>query len=288
MMDNNVNASKFKRFFKNKNTVTAIAGIAIVAVLLVAYYIRVNQATQPKKIPVANVTIQPKTKITADMIKYINVPQVALEGQFYSEANLIVGKYSNFNTVIPAGSLFYKESVTTKDELPDSALFDVPKGETLYYLTVNMLTSYTNSILPGNYIDIYLSTKENGKALVGKLLTNVKILAVKTSDGKNVFENSEEQRIPYVVIFSLPEEQHLLLRNVGAINSYSVYNASAGSSRMDIIPVPTTANYDGTGENITSNVSSQYLKDYIMEMVSEVPEDVPMISDNTQVVEDDE
>ena len=27
-----------------------------------------------------------------------------------------------------------------------------------------MLTSYTNSILPNNYIDIYMSTKDNGKA----------------------------------------------------------------------------------------------------------------------------
>lgn len=91
-------------------------------------------------------------------------------------------------------------------------MYDVAEGETLYYLTVNMLTSYTNSILPGNYIDIYLSTKENNKALVGKILENVKILAVKTSDGKNVFENSDESRTPYVIIFALPEEQHLLLR----------------------------------------------------------------------------
>jgi Flp pilus assembly protein CpaB len=77
-----------------------------------------------------------------------------------------------------------------------------------------MLTSYTNSIVPGNYIDIYISTEQNNKALVGKLLKNVKILAVKTSDGKNVFENSEELRVPTVVIFSLPEDQHLMLRNI--------------------------------------------------------------------------
>jgi len=221
---------------------------------------------------VAKQTIQPKTEITSDMITYINVPREALKGSYIANAKEIVGRYSNVNTIIPAGSLFYKEAVKNKNELPDSALYDVPEGETLFYLTVNMLTSYTNSILPGNYIDIYLETKENGKALVGKLLENIKILAVKTSDGKNVFEDSDESRVPYVIIFSLPEEQHLLLRKINAINSYSVY--SSGSSRIDVKPVPTTVNFgDGTGE-IASNVSSQYLKSYVLKMSSTIPEDL--------------
>ena len=129
---------------------------------------------QPVKIPVAKVTIQPRTEITADMITEINVPQEALKGNYYRNVSSLVGKYSNVNTVIPAGSIFYSESVISKNDLPDSSLYDVAEGETLYYLTVNMLTSYTNSILPGNYIDIYLSTKENNKALVGKILENVK------------------------------------------------------------------------------------------------------------------
>ena len=290
-MDNNLNTSKFKRFFKRKNTVTALCAILIVVVLVVGYTWRVNSATKPVSIPVAKVTIQPKTEITADMITVIKVPKEALKGNYIDNTSSVIGKYSNVNTVIPAGSLFYKESVTTKEDLPDSSLYDVPEGETLFYLTVNMLTSYTNSILPGNYIDIYISTKENGKALVGKLLKDVKILAVKTSDGKNVFENSDETRVPYVIIFSLPEEQHLLLRKINAINNYSVYSGNSGFSRIDIIPVPTTANFEGSDEQITSNVTSQYLQDYILNMAATVPEDVPIvdnnssINNNTQIVE---
>ena len=235
---------------------------------------RVNNATKPVKIPVAKVTIQPRTEITADMITEINVPQEALKGNYYRNVSSLVGKYSNVNTVIPAGSIFYSESVISKNDLPDSSLYDVAEGETLYYLTVNMLTSYTNSILPGNYIDIYLSTKENNKALVGQILENVKILAVKTSDGKNVFENSDESRTPYVIIFALPEEQHLLLRKINAINSYSVYATNPGYSKIDIIPVPTAASFDGSGKDIKPNVTSQYLKDYILNMAATVPEDV--------------
>lgn len=273
-MNGNLNVSKVKRFLKNKNTVTALCAILIVVVLIVGYTIRVNNATKPVKIPIAKVTIQPRTEITADMITEINVPQEALKGNYYRNVSSLVGKYSNVNTVIPAGSIFYSESVISKNDLPDSSLYDVAEGETLYYLTVNMLTSYTNSILPGNYIDIYLSTKENNKALVGKILENVKILAVKTSDGKNVFENSDESRTPYVIIFALPEEQHLLLRKINAINSYSVYATNPGYSKIDIIPVPTAASFDGSEKDIKPNVTSQYLKDYILNMAATVPEDV--------------
>lgn len=287
-MNGNLNVSKVKRFLKNKNTVTAFCAILIVVVLIVGYTIRVNNATKPVKIPVAKVTIQPRTEITADMITEINVPQEALKGNYYRNVSSLVGKYSNVNTVIPAGSIFYSESVISKNDLPDSSLYDVAEGETLYYLTVNMLTSYTNSILPGNYIDIYLSTKENNKALVGKILENVKILAVKTSDGKNVFENSDESRTPYVIIFALPEEQHLLLRKINAINSYSVYATNPGYSKIDIIPVPTAANFDGSEKDIKPNVTSQYLKDYILNMAATVPEDVIIENNANQNINENE
>lgn len=287
-MNGNLNVSKVKRFLKNKNTVTALCAILIVVVLIVGYTIRVNNATKPVKIPVAKVTIQPRTEITADMITEINVPQEALKGNYYRNVSSLVGKYSNVNTVIPAGSIFYSEAVISKNDLPDSSLYDVAQGETLYYLTVNMLTSYTNSILPGNYIDIYISTKENNKALVGKILENVKILAVKTSDGKNVFENSDESRTPYVIIFALPEEQHLLLRKINAINSYSVYATNPGYSKIDIIPVPTAANFDGSEKDIKPNVTSQYLKDYILNMAATVPEDVIIENNANQNINENE
>lgn len=269
-MGNNLNASKFKQLFKSKNFVTGLCAVLIVLVLVIGYNMRINSATKPVTLPVAKDTIQPKTLITEDMIEYKEVPNAALGGNFKANANEIIGMYTNVNTIIPAGSMFYTEALTSKDDLPDTALYDKPEDETLYYLTVNMLTTFSNSILPGNYIDIYISTKDDaGKAMVGKLLENVKILAVKTSDGKNVFEDSTEQRTPYVLIFSLPEEQHLLMRKIDAINDFSVTSESGSFARMEIIPVPTTVNFTTTDEKIERNIiSSEYLESYILDMAS--------------------
>ena len=278
---NNLNASKITNFLKNKNTVTAICAVLIVVILLVAYKIRVDRATTPSKIPVANVTIQPRTEIPADMISYISVPKSALNGNYYSNISALVGKYTNVNTIIPQGSLFYAEAVISKEELPDAILYEKPEGETLYNLAVNMRSTYTNSILPGNYIDLYITTKENNKALVGKLLSNIKVLAVKTSDGKNVFENTEEVRVPATVYFSVPEEQFLLLRSIEAINSYSAYDTATGSSKIDVIPVPTSVSDKGLETKLEPNVSSKYLKSYIETLSQAIREENGEIVQNS-------
>lgn len=271
MNGNNLNASKLTRMFKSKGFVTGLCGVLAVAVLIIGYNIRINNATKPVSLPVAKYTIDPKTKITDDMIEYREIPRGVLNSEYYVNKNQIINKYTKINAVIPAGSMFYTELLTDKEELPDAALYDIPKGETLYYLTVNMLTSYTNSILPNNYIDIYMTTRDNGKALVGKLLKNIKILAVKTSDGKNVFEGGDTTRVPYVIIFSLPEDQHLLLRKITAINNYSIANETGGFSRIDITPVPTNVNIDNRSDEIVSEVSSEYLRTFVLNMAAELP-----------------
>lgn len=274
MNGNNLNASKISRMVKSKGFVTALCGVLAVVVLLVGYNIRINNATKPVQLPVAKYTISPKTRITEEMIEYRSVPRGALNAEYYSNKNQIINKYSKVNAIIPAGSMFYTELLTEKDDLPDSALYDVPEGETLYYLTVNMLTSFTNSILPGRYIDIYISTKEDDKALVGKFIENVKVLQVKTSDGQNVFDDSESSRVPYLVMFSLPEEQHILMRDIEAINNYSISSGNSGFSSIDIFPVPTKAYYKDGDKEIQSTVSSQYLKNYIKTMAATIPQDI--------------
>ena len=45
-MDNNLNASKFKRMIKSKGFVTAICAVLAVVVLIVGYNVRINNATK--------------------------------------------------------------------------------------------------------------------------------------------------------------------------------------------------------------------------------------------------
>lgn len=240
-----------KRFFKNKNTVTILGVVAILAILYIGYNVTINNATNPVKIPVASKTIQPRTEITPTMVTTIDVPAIAVKGTAIRNINSVIGMWTNVNSVIPEGSMFYSQMIVSKNQLPDSAFVQVKAGEVVYNFPVNMEKTYGNSIFPGNKIDIYMKAEsESGQIMVGKLIENVEILAVKDSSGKHVFENTEEDRIPSHLIFGVVEEIHILLRKASYMTSFGV----------ELFPVPHGGTVDVDGQ---TQVSTQFLKDFI-------------------------
>ena len=242
-----------QKFLKNKNTVTIIGVVLIIIILFFGYRYQIKKQVNPiSGIPVAAETIQPRTKITEDMVETISVAPIVLQkGEVIQNKGAIVGRYSNYNTMIPKGSMFYKNTVVDESKLPDSAFIAVEKGQIPYNFPVNLDTTYGNSIYPGNYVDIYMkAVRKDGKLMVGKLLENVKVLAVKDSSGRHVFENSEESRTPAYLIFGVSSEINILLRKASYMGSFST----------ELFPVPHGTSVDEDG---ATTVTSQTLKDFI-------------------------
>ena len=129
-------------------------------------------------------------------------------------------------------------------------------------MAVTTTTTYGNKIFPGNYIDIYLkavnkideaniTTSTEDKIMVGKLLKNIKVLAVLDANGDNVFENLEDVKTPSQIIFAVPEEYHILLRKASYLRTYDA----------TLIPVPTAESLkENPGEVAIAN---DQLKDFI-------------------------
>ena len=242
-----------KRFLQNKNTVTILGVLIIILILFFGYRYQINKMVSPvSNIPVAAETIQPKTKITADMLSYIDVAPIVLQSNVITNRNAIIGKYSNYNTVIPKGSMFYEGVVVDGSTLPDSAFVDLEDDEVPYNFPVSMESTYGNSIYPGNYIDIYMKAlNEDGVLMVGKLIENVKVLAVKDSQGRHVFEDSSEARVPSSIIFGLQPKNYILLRKASYMSSYSTV----------LFPVPHGTNIEAeVGEK---KVTSKTLEEFI-------------------------
>ena len=265
---------KLKKFLQNKNTVTLVGTVLILVILYFGYNWRINRAITPVKVPYAKVNIQPRTRITEDMVGYMDVLPGMLNNNTIRNIQNIVGKWSNYNTLIPQGSLFYTATIVSSEELPDSALIGIQSGYTPFYLPVTTTTTYGNSIFPNNYIDLYLKVLDSdGKPMVGKLIENIKVLAVKDRNGRHVFENSEEERTPAVIIFAVPEDMHLLLREASYLSN--VRDVSA-----ELIPVPTTQSY--SAEPGTIRLASTELKTYIEINTGTVTEDeLPNVVDPT-------
>ena len=251
----------FKKFFANKNTVTVVGVVLAIIVLYVGYNTRVKNAINPVSVPYALKTISAGTQIKEELIGTIEVPPAMLKGEVITKKADVVDMYSAIDSVIPEGSLFYGRSVVSKESLPGSIILDYPKNYVLYNLSVDMASTYSNSIVPGNYIDIYLKAQNaqaegenivtSDKIMVGKLLENVKVLGVYDGNGQSVFANTEENRTPSQVIFAVPEEYHILLRKASYLRAYD----------SEIIPVPTNESLEKKPGDV--KISNDDLKNFI-------------------------
>ena len=252
--------NSIKKFLKNKNTVTILGVLACLVILYAGYTMRINAKTKLVDVYYAKETIQPKTLITEELIAKTSVPTAFIKGEYYQNYNDIVGKYSNYNTMIAAGSIFYKDLLVEENNLPDAILYDVNEGERVVSFPVNTVTTYGNSIMPGNIIDIYVKLyDDDGKIVYGEFYENIEVLGVKDGAGKNVFENTEEERTPAYIYFSLPEAKYLLFSSLNYIETNNV----------EVALVPNTVKYEAEDPRATE-VTSEYLYDFVLDKISQI------------------
>ena len=253
----------FKKFLKNKNTVTILGVLACLVILYAGYTMRINSKTELVVVYYANQTIQPKTLITADMISKASVPKSFILGTYYQNYSDIEGKYSNYNTVIAKGSLFYSDLLVEEENLPDAMFYDVNEGERIVSFPVTMESTYGNSIMPSNKVDVYVKLIENDKVVYGEFFEKVDVLAVKDSSGNNVFDSSDATRTPAYIYFSLPEVKYLLFSSLQYIQEYYA------ADDIEIVLVPNTMEFEANDKTATE-VTSDYLYDYTLAKIKQI------------------
>lgn len=259
----NLNLNKF---LKNKNTVTILGVLVCLIILYAGYTMRINSKTQLVDVYFANQTIQPKTLITEEMVSKTSVPKSFILGKYYQSYNDIVGKYSNYNTMIAEGSLFYTDLLVAEEDLPDAIFYDINEGERVVSFPVTMESTYGNSIMPSNKVDIYVKLiDKDDKVIYGQFYEKIEILGVKDSTGNNVFENNQETRTPAYVYFSLDEAKYLLFSSLQYVQDYY------GEYEIEIVLVPNTVEFDA--EEVTATeVTSDYLYDFTLDKLKQIDE----------------
>ena len=260
----NLNLNKF---LKNKNTVTILGVLVCLLILYAGYSMRIDSETKLIDVYYAKQTIQPKTLITEDMVGKTRVPaSFAITNKYHKNYNDIVGKYSNYNTMIAEGSLFYHDLLIEESSLPDAILYDINEGERVVSFPVTMESTYGNSIMPGNKVDVYVKIiNDKGKVIYGQFYEKIDVLGVKDSAGNNVFENTEENRTPAYVYFSLEEAKYLLFSSLQYVQDfYSNYE-------IEIVLVPNTVEFK-TEEVTATEVTSEFLYDFTLEKLQQIDE----------------
>lgn len=262
-----------KRFLSNKNTVTIIGVFLGLIVLYIGYNYRVKTAVSTINVPVAKKTITSRTVITSDLITQTEI----LSNMVTGKNNTIIRSNSNLvnandpfcvaiGTSIPAGGFFHTEQVVKCGTVNGNYLNNMPDGYSPVSIPVDLHKTYGNSMLPGDYIDLYARmTSSDGKLIFGKLVSKLPIMAVVDSKGASVFDNG---------VIGTPAELQFACPNMqDGYNLFMLLSKAIllGESKVELIPVPGNRSYTSTpGE---TRVDSQYLMNLILSYTQDIPDE---------------
>ena len=247
-----------KRFFSNKNVVTIIGVVIVLALLYWEYNSKITKAVNPVRVPVAASDLQPQHEITQNDLNWIDVPSVSKDKNVLTNQSSIVGKYVGVNSMIPEGSMFYSSAIVEKSELPGNWLTLLKEDEIPSYFKVDLVTTYSNSIEPEDYVDVWMKAEdEEGLVMFGKLIENIKIVAVKDSAGQDVFKSSNEVGTPSYLYYGLETDYFVMLMKAPYIQGVELAVIPHGGA------VPKMGDVE---------VSSDYLRDYIDANTLAIPE----------------
>ena len=204
----------FKKFLSNKNTITILGVLFGVVVLYVGYNWRVTKSVQPIDVPICTMTLIAGTKITENNISYTKVPKdtIVNMGNLVTDVSMINGKLVSYDSKIPQNGFFFTENLITEEEMPDSIFSNIQDGYTIYGLKVDNSTTFGNSIFPNDKIDLYMQTEQDDKLVYGRFIKSIQVLAVKDSNGKNVFADKDNPSQASLLLFAVPEKLFLLLK----------------------------------------------------------------------------
>jgi hypothetical protein len=263
----------FIKIIKDKNTVTILGALLITSILYFNYNMQIERAISPIKVPIAKVTIDQKTKITRAMYDIVDMAPIMLMDNVIRSQTDILDKYTNYNYIVPKGSLFYKDNGLLVNSLPDSIYSDLSSTLIPLQLEVDLESTYGNSIYPNTFVDIYMkSYDENNVLMVGKLIANAKVLAVKDSLGNNVFDSVLANKIPNTLLFAFDNETQTLIRKATYLRNYGV----------ELFPVPITGLTKEEKDKLKTTVSTEHLKLFIENQTVTLAEDDLLVTEVTE------
>ncbi len=178
---------------------------------------------------VAKRDLPPRTKVAADDIEVIRVPGAYLSSGTYHEPEEVIGKYTEIQGKIPAGSPFYCSMLYDASQLPDYPASQLKAGQSAYSLETDLARS-GGGISAGQRVDLYLTIERQNEAPVsGCLFENVRIISLKDHQG---LETTDPQStgIPYLAVLAVDQDDLDILTVADTVGKIRMI---AGASSYD-------------------------------------------------------
>ena len=135
------------------------------------------------EVPVATTKINETTKISEQMISTVKVTQEVLDTGIITSKEDIVNKYVANDCTIPSGSFFYKELLTTEEELKGKVARELNEGEFAFTFALDPVEASTGVYKLNQNINLYGAIKykdkdDINKIAYGQLVGSARIIAM--------------------------------------------------------------------------------------------------------------
>ena len=220
-----------------KSVLIAVITSVLVLLFAASVNLRAEQKLDLKTTWIAARDIPPRTRITEEDLLETEIPGAYLLDHTLNEKEEILGKYTDIQGMIPAGSAFFKDMLKEEKDLPDNPTAQLREGQSAYTLETD-LAKLGGTILPGQKVDIYASmTDRDGSPVSGCLIENARVIAVKDHKGLDL-DDPESTGTPYLTILAVMRKDLPYLSaaetagSLRLIASGQTYDSTAPEARL--------------------------------------------------------
>lgn len=165
--------------------------------------------------------INPRTRIEEKDIVSVPVAKAYILNHAVTDKAKIIGKYTDIQGKIPAGSLFYDSMLTDEKDMPDHPSAMLKEGQAAFGIKTDAASM--GSLSPGQRADIHLSvTKEDHSVINGCLVEHARIISLKDHQGKEM-DPKDDTSVPYMIEFAVNREDLDILELAEASGEFHIY-----------------------------------------------------------------
>lgn len=165
--------------------------------------------------------INPRSKIEEKDIVSVPVAKAYILNHAVTDKSEIIGKYTDIQGKIPAGSLFYESMLADDRDMPDHPSAMLKEGQAVFGIKTDAAS--IGSLSPGQRADIHVSiTKEDHSVINGCLIEHARIISLKDHQGKEM-DSKDETSVPYMIEFAVNREDLDILELAETTGEFHIY-----------------------------------------------------------------
>ncbi|MBM7557194.1 Flp pilus assembly protein CpaB [Halanaerobacter jeridensis] len=135
-----------------------------------------QEAKKVVAVVVAKENINPRQKITAEMLNEKEIPEKQAHFEAFKSVDKVKGRYASAKIV--AGEQVLKSRLYSKEETNSMLALNLGPKKRAVTVAVNEVIGVAGFLMPGDYVDVVAVFSDADNAVAKAVLQNVKVLAV--------------------------------------------------------------------------------------------------------------